>query len=75
MLYSVQPQAEIDIEISDDPFGLIGFNDNYMLLNVRNPTVSEGDLYVSLTVDRVRGTMGSVEVQYQVIPTYPLQQV
>ena len=24
---------------------------------------------------RVRGTMGSVEVQYQVIPTHPLQQV
>ena len=46
-----------------------------MLLNVRNPTVSEGDLSVSLTVDRVRGTMGSVEVQYQVIPTHPLQQV
>ena len=40
-----------------------------MLLNVRNPTVSVGDLPVSLTVDRVRGTMGSVEVQYQVIPT------
>ena len=67
--------AEIDIEISDDPFGVIGFNDNSMLLNVRDPTVSEGDLYVSLTVDRVRGTMGSVEVQYQVIPTHPLQQV
>ena len=67
--------TEIDIEISDDPFGVIGFNENSVSTNVRNPTPSEGDLSVSLTVDRVRGTMGSVEVQYQVLPTAPLQQV
>ena len=74
-VFCTTTSAEIDIEISDDPFGVIGFNDNSMLLNVRNPTVSEGDLSVCLTVDRVRETMGSVEVQYQVIPTHPLQQV
>ena len=74
-VFGTTTSAEIDIEISDDPFGVIGFNDNSMLLNVRNPTVSEGGLSVSLTVDRVRGTMGSVEVQYQVIHTHPLQQV
>ncbi|KAI6651563.1 G protein coupled receptor 98-like protein isoform X1 [Oopsacas minuta] len=66
--------AEIDIEISDDPFGVIGFNQGSLSINVRNPTLSEGDLSVSLTVDRIRGTMGSVEVQYQVVPTTPLQQ-
>ena len=74
-VFGTATSAEVDIEISDDPFGVIGFNDNSLLLEVRNPTASEGDLSVSLTVDRVRGTMGSVEVQYQVIPTQPLQQV
>ena len=74
-VFGTATSAEVDIEISDDPFGVIGFSDSSMLLEIRNPTVSEGDLSVSLTVDRVRGTMGSVEVQYQVIPTHPLQQV
>ena len=68
-VFGTNTSAEIDIEISDDPFGVIGFNDNSMLLNVRNPTVSEGDLSVSLTVDRVEGLW---EVWRYSIRLYPL---
>ena len=67
--------AQVHIEISDDPFGVIGFNPNFLVSTVTNPTVSQGPVTISLTVDRNRGTMGNVQVQYQMLPTTELQQV
>lgn len=67
--------AEVQIEVSDDIFGVIGFSESSLNQTFDNPSSAEGPIGYTLSIQRERGTLNSVTVHYVIYPTDELQQV